>query len=98
MTDSKNLCSFNFLTLQALNFPGLNAFDDEAADGAMSTADGEGDVQKKIMPWKQMVPDDETAQEINFGVKQQIEEGLVVVTSLITKIPNLGGKTLGSAH
>ena len=69
----------------------MNAFDDEAADGTTSSAEGDGDVQKKIMPWKQMVPDDETAQEINFGVKQHKQEGLIVVTSLISKIPNLGG-------
>ena len=84
-----------FLNLQLIwyvGLSGLNAFDDEAADGTTSSADRDCDVQKKIMPWKQMVPDDETAQEINFGVKQHKQEGLIVVTSLISKIPNLGGK------
>ena len=38
-----------------------------------------------------MVPDEETTQEMDYGVKEHHEEGLVVVTSLISKIPNLGG-------
>ena len=76
-------------------FPGLNSYDDDAEaadDTSASLADGSGDVQKKIMPWKQMVPDEETTQEVDYGVKQRHEEGLVVVTSLISKIPNLGGQ------
>ena len=74
---------------------GLNSFDDNETADDTSAADGTGDVQKKIMPWKQMVPDEETSQEIEFGVKEHKQEGLVVVTSLISKIPNLGGKSVG---
>ena len=43
------------------------------------------------MPWRQMMMDEETMSEVDHGVKQHIEGGLVVVTSLINKIPNLGG-------
>ena len=39
-----------------------------------------------------MVPDEETTQEMEYGVKERHEDGLVVVTSLISKVPNLGGK------
>ena len=75
-------------------FPGYDQYDHDAEtadDTSASLADGNGDVQKKIMPWKQMVPDEETAQEMDYGVKEHHEEGLVVVTSLISKVPNLGG-------
>ncbi|XP_076099114.1 tRNA (guanosine(18)-2'-O)-methyltransferase TARBP1-like isoform X1 [Mytilus galloprovincialis] len=51
----------------------------------------EGDVQKKIMPWKLMLPDDEVQDELEYSNKKRDDDGLVVVTSLIDKIPNLGG-------
>ena len=76
-------------------FLGYDQYDHEteaADDNSTSVADGNGDVQKKIMPWKQMVPDEETTQEMEYGVKERHEDGLVVVTSLISKVPNLGGK------
>lgn len=52
----------------------------------------EGDVQKKIMPWKLMLPDDEVQDELEYSNRKRDDDGLVVVTSLIDKIPNLGGK------
>ena len=70
-------------------FSGLKSPDD--IDEVLSDH-GDGDVQKKIMPWKQMVPDEETALEIDHGVKSRNEDGLIVVTSLINKVPNLGGR------
>ncbi|KAL3874090.1 hypothetical protein ACJMK2_037153 [Sinanodonta woodiana] len=63
----------------------LEDVEDEGVD------DVEGDVQKKIMPWKVMVPDEETTLELEHGIKTLEMEGLVVVTSLIDKTPNLGG-------
>ena len=62
--------------------------DDDAGEGT----EEEGDVQKKIMPWRQMLLDEEVVTEVEHGVKQEPGGGLVVVTSLINKIPNLGGK------
>lgn len=53
----------------------------------------EGDVQKKIMPWRLMLPDDEVQEELEYSNRKRDEEGLVVVTSLIDKIPNLGGRS-----
>ncbi|XP_053399349.1 probable methyltransferase TARBP1 [Mercenaria mercenaria] len=67
-----------------------NPADDDAVDETVAD-DTESDVQKKIMPWRQMMLDEETMSEVDHGVKQHIEGGLVVVTSLINKIPNLGG-------
>ncbi|XP_041351948.1 probable methyltransferase TARBP1 isoform X2 [Gigantopelta aegis] len=52
--------------------------------------DGEGDVQKKIMPWRLMTPDEESF-DYEFKKKLHKPGGLVLVTSLIEKIPNLGG-------
>ncbi|XP_023223966.1 probable methyltransferase TARBP1 isoform X1 [Centruroides sculpturatus] len=46
--------------------------------------------QKKITPWKQIIPDSETIQEIQTR-KQWNNDGLIIVASLIDKTPNLGG-------
>ncbi|XP_012945987.2 probable methyltransferase TARBP1 [Aplysia californica] len=51
----------------------------------------DGDVQKKIMPWRQMSPDQETEAELASQRRKKAEGGVIVVTSLIDKIPNLGG-------
>ncbi|XP_033733974.1 probable methyltransferase TARBP1 [Pecten maximus] len=50
-----------------------------------------GDFQKKIMPWRMMTPDDEAQEELDFCKKRHQAGGLVLVTSLIEKLPNLGG-------
>ncbi|KAL4238154.1 hypothetical protein ACF0H5_002865 [Mactra antiquata] len=65
--------------------------DNDAADDTVNDDNDVGDVQKKIMPWRQMMLDEETIQEVDHGVKQVNNHGLVVVTSLINKVPNLGG-------
>ncbi|KAJ8308141.1 hypothetical protein KUTeg_013015 [Tegillarca granosa] len=48
------------------------------------------DVQKKITPWRMMTPDDETLDELLNSKNIQKTEGLILVTSLIDKVPNLG--------
>ena len=53
---------------------------------------GGGDVQKKIMPWQQMALEEDVVAKVEHGVKQPVGAGLVVVTSLINKVPNLGGR------
>ncbi|KAK6998100.1 methyltransferase TARBP1 [Biomphalaria glabrata] len=60
----------------------------ENEDDIVESADG--DVQKKIMPWRQMSPDQETEAELDF---QRVKPTgrLILVTSLIDKVPNLGG-------
>ncbi|GFR98332.1 tRNA (guanosine(18)-2'-O)-methyltransferase [Elysia marginata] len=56
------------------------------------SADNLGDVQKKIMPWRQMSPDQDTEAELTSKQRQRgLDGGLVLVTSLIDKVPNLGG-------
>ncbi|XP_060062675.1 probable methyltransferase TARBP1 [Ylistrum balloti] len=50
-----------------------------------------GDFQKKIMPWRMMTPDEEAQEELDFCKKRHQAGGLVLVTSLIEKLPNLGG-------
>ena len=57
------------------------------------TEGGCSDVQKKIIPWKAMLPeltDDLGDLEVRCK-KQHHPGGLVLVTSLINKKPNLGG-------
>ena len=39
-----------------------------------------------------MIPDEEVQDELEHCNRKKDEEGLIVVTSLIDKIPNLGGK------
>lgn len=56
---------------------------------------GRLNIQKKIIPWANMLPD----LEFSLGVtelalqrrKASIEKGLIVVASLIDRLPNLGG-------
>jgi len=52
----------------------------------------EGDVQKKIIPWRLMTPDSHAEQEYSYRKKGGKPDGLVLVTSLINKVPNLGGE------
>lgn len=47
-------------------------------------------VQKKITPWKQMFPDLETL-TLTAGRKKNSTNDLIVIASLIDRIPNLGG-------
>ena len=55
-------------------------------------------VQKKMIPWKAMLPDltDDLHNDLcDLGViskKQRNPDGLILVTSLINKMPNLGGR------
>ena len=53
----------------------------------------EGDVQKKIVPWNCMLPEEDLDPELqaDYNQKRQRSTGLVLVTSLINKVPNLGG-------
>lgn len=51
-----------------------------------------GDIQKKIMPWRLMNPDDEVMEELEYAKRQRQSDGLILVTSLIDKVPNLGGQ------
>jgi tRNA G18 (ribose-2'-O)-methylase SpoU len=44
-------------------------------------------VQKKLVPWHSMLPDQYLASEPRL----KREEGLIVVASLIDRLPNLGG-------
>ena len=50
-----------------------------------------GDIQKKIMPWRLMNPDDEVMEELEYAKRRHRSDGLILVTSLIDKVPNLGG-------
>ena len=60
----------------------------------------EGDVQKKVIPWRSMFPEEEEEDEEwagpDKGKKKHLPGGLIVVTSLIDKVPNLGGKLANS--
>lgn len=51
-----------------------------------------GDIQKKIMPWRLMNPDDEVVEELEYAKRQHKSNELILVTSLIDKVPNLGGQ------
>ncbi|PVD26269.1 hypothetical protein C0Q70_13939 [Pomacea canaliculata] len=51
----------------------------------------DGDVQKKIIPWRLMTPDSHVEQEYTCRKKGYKPGGLILVTSLINKVPNLGG-------
>jgi hypothetical protein len=52
-----------------------------------------GDVQKKMMPWRVMLPETELDADLleDYNRKQHKAGGMVLVTSLVDKIPNLGG-------
>lgn len=54
-----------------------------------------GDVQKKITPWKVILPDEEIMSEIQQQRMANLQKNstgqLIVVASLIDKAPNLGG-------
>ncbi|XP_046337095.2 probable methyltransferase TARBP1 isoform X3 [Haliotis rufescens] len=52
----------------------------------------EGNVQKKIMPWRLMTPDEDSHPDNKMNLKKVHKAGgLILVTSLIDKLPNLGG-------
>ncbi|XP_076463915.1 tRNA (guanosine(18)-2'-O)-methyltransferase TARBP1-like [Babylonia areolata] len=51
----------------------------------------EGDVQKKVIPWRLMMPDSSAEQEYSYRRRGARQDGLILVTSLINKLPNLGG-------
>ncbi|XP_046546005.1 probable methyltransferase TARBP1 isoform X2 [Haliotis rubra] len=62
--------------------------DTDGADGEVT----EGNVQKKIMPWRLMTPDEDSNPDNEMNVKKVHKAGgLVLITSLIDKLPNLGG-------
>ncbi|GFN97103.1 tar (hiv-1) RNA binding protein 1 [Plakobranchus ocellatus] len=64
----------------------------ENDDENSETADNTGDIQKKIMPWRQLSPDQDTEAELTSIQRcRGQEDGLILVTSLIDKVPNLGG-------
>lgn len=65
--------------------------DSNAASGDKEEEEEGKDFQKKIMPWKMMTPDDDAQEELDFCKKQHQAGGLILVTSLIEKLPNLGG-------
>lgn len=54
-----------------------------------------GDVQKKIIPWKVIPPDEEMISELQqqrmANLRKNVAGQLIVVASLIDKAPNLGG-------
>ncbi|XP_015607513.1 probable methyltransferase TARBP1 isoform X2 [Cephus cinctus] len=59
------------------------------------TTTGTLDMQKKITPWKSMAPLDEELSEISqlslSRKKNNSEDGIIVVASLVDRLPNLGG-------
>lgn len=50
----------------------------------------EGNVQKKVIPWRLMTPQDSNDDD-SRKVAIDNDKGLILVTSLINKLPNLGG-------
>ena len=47
------------------------------------------------MPWRHMDPDDEALEQLEYSRSSPDrggQDGLILVTSLIEKIPNLGGE------
>lgn len=56
--------------------------------------DHEDDYQRKITPWKQMLASCDLPHDDLWQTKKMTcRDGLVVVASLIDRIPNLGGKS-----
>ncbi len=56
-----------------------------------------GDVQKKIIPWRSMLPSNDLhldleTDQVNKGSRSR-GDGLILVTSLIDKPTNLGGES-----
>ena len=55
-----------------------------------------GEVQKKIIPWRSMMPDQELYLEFQDDLQKKGSRsqsgGLILVTSLIDKPTNLGGE------
>ena len=63
--------------------------EDDAPDNETQNSD----VQKKVIPWKGMLPEEELETDLHDTYAQQRARAnpLIVVASLIDKIPNLGG-------
>ncbi|XP_013402839.1 probable methyltransferase TARBP1 [Lingula anatina] len=58
-------------------------------EGEESEEISEGDVQKKVIPWKEMLPSEEMEEDIGRTLHSPGQ--LILVTSLIDRPPNLGG-------
>lgn len=56
-------------------------------DSAATMADPPDNVQKKVVPWRSIIPEEDLASK----PRHKQEEGLIVVASLIDRLPNLGG-------
>jgi len=67
----------------------------EAVNAANLSGPQSRDVQKKIMPWKVIPPDEEMMSEMQeqrmVNLQKSSSGNLIVVASLIDKAPNLGG-------
>lgn len=53
------------------------------------------DLQKKIIPWHVLIPSQEDMENVNRTKNRKFKkDGLILVSSLIDKGTNLGGKTI----
>ncbi|KAK3093846.1 hypothetical protein FSP39_020941 [Pinctada imbricata] len=71
-------------------FKGIDETEEDEEEGG----NGNSNVQKKIMPWRHTDPDEEALEQLEYTnrIKERGgQDGLILVTSLIEKIPNLGG-------
>jgi hypothetical protein len=59
-------------------------------DDSVSPAMAVRNVQKKITPWKQMLPDVNSL-VVSAGRKKTTTNDLIVIASLVDRVPNLGG-------
>lgn len=64
---------------------------DASQDGAEVTAGTEDDFQKKTTPWKQALSSVDPLDDFRLSERRSQQDGLIVVASLIDRIPNLGG-------
>ncbi|XP_014671014.1 PREDICTED: probable methyltransferase TARBP1 [Priapulus caudatus] len=60
------------------------------ASEPVSVSDLEGNVQKKLIPWRSLMPD-HTEADVTYKRQSGAQGGLVLVASLIDKPTNLGG-------
>jgi tRNA G18 (ribose-2'-O)-methylase SpoU len=56
-------------------------------ENAAASIEVHKNVQKKLVPWRSTFP----GHDLASGLKQKRKEGLIVVASLIDRLPNLGG-------
>lgn len=66
------------------------------ADEIESSADCSSDMQKKFIPWKSMTPNEEILDELSETLTSRRKalsdrDNIILVASLIDKLPNLGG-------